>query len=121
MKLINHSQPMSSASADEAGTKGSGFKAFSGTGHRLDGKSKSSTTSLNEVEATERSLPQLTVNTNYIPGKLEFVRLDLYLFFEVKKIKVSFAKDVCYIQHDISSLENYSMQLNPLIMYSYDE
>ncbi|CAG9539783.1 unnamed protein product [Cercopithifilaria johnstoni] len=69
---------MSSAPAvDETGMKsGSRFRAFTGTGHRLDGKLKSSTTSLTEMEAAERSLPQLTVNTNYSPGKLEFVRYE---------------------------------------------
>lgn len=72
----------STGATDEAGMKGgSGFRAFTGTGHRLDGKSKSSTTSLTEMEAAERSLPQLTVNTNYTPGKLEFVRSVLSLFF----------------------------------------
>ncbi|KAK6105721.1 Ubiquitin fusion degradation protein UFD1 family protein [Brugia pahangi] len=70
-------QSMSSTpAADEIGKGGGGFKAFTGAGHRLDGKSKSSTTSLTEMEAAERSLPQLVVNTNYTPGKLEFVRYE---------------------------------------------
>ncbi|KAL3997366.1 Ubiquitin fusion degradation protein UFD1 family protein [Acanthocheilonema viteae] len=75
---LNAAPSMSSATAmDEAGIKGgSGFRAFTGTGHRLDGKSKSSTTSLTEMETAERSLPHLTVNTNYSPGKLEFVRYE---------------------------------------------
>ncbi|OZC07624.1 ubiquitin fusion degradation protein UFD1 [Onchocerca flexuosa] len=76
----SNAAPLSISSAstmDVGGMKGGGgFKAFCGTGHRLDGKSKSSTTSLTEMEAAERSLPQLTVNVNYIPGKLEFVRYD---------------------------------------------
>uniref|UniRef100_A0A915Q7M5 Uncharacterized protein n=1 Tax=Setaria digitata TaxID=48799 RepID=A0A915Q7M5_9BILA len=68
---------MSSSPAVVVGMKSSsGFTAFSGTGHRLDGKSKSSITSLAEMESAERSLPQLTVNTNYTPGKLEFVRYE---------------------------------------------
>ncbi|MCP9261062.1 Ubiquitin fusion degradation protein UFD1 [Dirofilaria immitis] len=67
----------SALAADAVGMKDSGgFKAFSGTGHRLDGKSKSLTTSLTEMETVERSLPQLTVNSNYTPGKLEFVRYE---------------------------------------------
>lgn len=94
MEQVNRFQPsMSSAQAvDKVGMKcGSGFRAFTGTGHRLDGKSKSSTTSLTEVDAVERSLPQLTVNTNYSPGKLEFVRSVFSLF--VVKEKICFSAD----------------------------
>lgn len=61
--------------AKVAGSKTVGrFTAFSGVGHRLDGKSKTSASSLTEMEVAERSLPPLVVDTNYIPGKLEFVR-----------------------------------------------
>lgn len=75
---------MSSAPVlNEAGMKaGSGFKAFTGAGHRLDGKLKSSTASLPKMEAAERSLPPLVVDTNYTPGKLEFVRsVPFFCFF----------------------------------------
>lgn len=53
-----------------------GFQAFSGDGHRLDGKTKSSQASLAELEAAEPSLPPLTVNVDYVPGKLSFVRYE---------------------------------------------
>uniref|UniRef100_A0A183E434 UFD1 protein n=1 Tax=Gongylonema pulchrum TaxID=637853 RepID=A0A183E434_9BILA len=63
------------AAAEVVGSKtGGGFAAFSGAGHRLDGKSKASSSSLAEMDTTERSLPALTVNTNYTPGNLNFVR-----------------------------------------------
>ncbi|VDN21859.1 unnamed protein product [Gongylonema pulchrum] len=65
------------AAAEVVGSKtGGGFAAFSGAGHRLDGKSKASSSSLAEMDTTERSLPALTVNTNYTPGNLNFVRYD---------------------------------------------
>ncbi|VDN00909.1 unnamed protein product [Thelazia callipaeda] len=58
--------------AEMAGTT-STFTPFSGAGYRLDGKLKSSSSSL-DMENLERSLPQLTVDVNYSPGKLDFIR-----------------------------------------------
>uniref|UniRef100_F1LAY4 Ubiquitin fusion degradation protein 1 n=1 Tax=Ascaris suum TaxID=6253 RepID=F1LAY4_ASCSU len=51
------------------------FTAFTGSGHRLDGKTKSQT-SLAELADSENKLPQLVVETNYEPGSLTFVRYD---------------------------------------------
>ncbi|VDM38983.1 unnamed protein product [Toxocara canis] len=52
------------------------FAAFGGSGHRLDGKTRSSQSSLSELADSESKLPQLVVETDYKPGSLTFVRYD---------------------------------------------
>lgn len=59
-----------------AGTKlaDNSFAAFSGTGHRLDGKQKSSSNSLASSGSNDHTPLPLTVDTEYTPGTLSFVR-----------------------------------------------
>lgn len=50
------------------------FQAFSGSGFRLDGKGKGSNASLASTVSSEKNIFPIVVDTEYVPGKLTFVR-----------------------------------------------
>ncbi|MFH4973942.1 hypothetical protein AB6A40_000651 [Gnathostoma spinigerum] len=68
-------QPIGGSVSKGASTS-SGFTAFGGSGHRLDGKSKASSASLKSEEKKENSLPELHVFNDYLPGELHFIRYE---------------------------------------------
>uniref|UniRef100_A0A0N5ALF1 Ubiquitin fusion degradation protein 1 n=1 Tax=Syphacia muris TaxID=451379 RepID=A0A0N5ALF1_9BILA len=50
------------------------FQAFSGNGLRLDGKGKSTTVTTSKATLSEPEIEPITVDTEYVPGKLSFMR-----------------------------------------------
>ncbi|PIO68011.1 ubiquitin fusion degradation protein UFD1 [Teladorsagia circumcincta] len=91
----------SSGCEDDAAPSGSHFSAFSGSGQRLDGKKKPSSSSLCTEQAddlldTLQSLPPVVCVEDYKPGKLSFIRYDYKSRFdterELQEAKVAAAK-----------------------------
>lgn len=69
---------------------GSQFSAFSGSGHRLDGKKKPSLNSMYTDQGEElldnlASLPPVVCVEDYKPGKLTFIRYDYKSRFETER------------------------------------
>ncbi|KAE9421439.1 hypothetical protein Angca_002230, partial [Angiostrongylus cantonensis] len=72
------------------GPSGSHFSAFSGSGHRLDGKKKPSSNSMLTDHGEElldklTSLSPVVCNEDYKPGKLTFIRYDYKSRFETER------------------------------------
>ncbi|KJH48476.1 ubiquitin fusion degradation protein UFD1 [Dictyocaulus viviparus] len=66
------------------------FSAFSGSGQRLDGKKKASSSSLAADQGKElldklTTLPPVVCNADYKPGKLNFIRYDYKSRFETER------------------------------------